>query len=364
MRVAPTQREVLRHEGHQVRRALVGKRRYEMKKEYFTAKTILVMDEASLVGAKDMQRLLRAADRAETKIVLVGDRLQFEAIQLPGAYEHLVEKYGAAKLEEIHRQHEPWHRDAVAQLAAGDVRGALTQFALAGRAHVCANQRAARRELAIHWNHRRTKDVANSLMIARTREAVAELNVLAQATRHQNGELGKILKQRLPDGWAYSGDRGIFTRNNKRAGFLNGDLGTVERIGLDTLKIRLDRTERRFGLDFNILITLPASEYKQLQLGYAVTAHKAQGMTVDRAFVATELSDLQPQDKNELRMAYVQLSRAREETQVFLTTWEAGDDLGQLAERARQKQEQSQQQTFEEARRFQEQQQYRGPKQS
>ena len=359
----PTLGQVLGHEARQVGRALAGKPTYAMGAERLTGGTILVVDEASIIGAQDLNRLLRVADHAKAKVVLVGDRRQFEAITMPGAFDFLVEKFGAAKLADVQRQHEPWQQDAIRQVAAGDVRGALTQFALAGQAHVCQSPRDARQELAFYWQQRKTADLSKTLIIARTREGVAELNALAQAARHQNGELGTVLKQRLPGTWVYRNDRVTFTKNSKPHGYLNGDMGTVERIGLDTLTIRMDRTQRRWGREEPIRVTLDRSHYKHLQLAYAVTAYKAQGLTVDRAFVATELSDLEPHRDDERRTAYVQLSRAREETQVFLTMREAGEDLGQIAELARQHQEQLQQQqrqqqiTEEMQRRLQEQQQ-------
>jgi ATP-dependent exoDNAse (exonuclease V) alpha subunit len=128
----------------------------------------------------------------------------------------------------------------------------------------------------------------------------------------------------------HRGDRVLLTRNAARLGVSNGDLGTIERIRGEALTVRLDRGES---------VVLHAEKYGHIELGYAMTTHKAQGVTVDRAFV---LAGGSMQDRE---LTYVQASRARYEVQLFTSKLDAPGDkntndldrLGRQVERSRPK---------------------------
>lgn len=75
--------------------------------------------------------------------------------------------------------------------------------------------------------------------------------------------------------------------------------------------IHLDHGDKRVFVPLN---------HEHLRLGYAVTTHKSQGATVNRAFVL--FSDVMQSRES----TYVQISRAREFTKLFLSQDQAGDD--------------------------------------
>ncbi len=103
------------------------------------------------------------------------------------------------------------------------------------------------------------------------------------------------------------GDRILFTRNDRDLGVKNGQLGTLESIRGDVLRVRMDTGE---SLQFS------QREYSDISHGYATTVHKSQGMTVDRSYVlGTNMMDK--------HLAYVSLSRHRESTAIY-TNDEAG----------------------------------------
>ena len=74
------------------------------------------------------------------------------------------------------------------------------------------------------------------------------------------------------------GDRVICLRNDRRLDVMNGTIGTVERPIGNSLVVATTTTATRL---------LPADylEAGHLGHGYALTVHKSQGMTVERAFV-------------------------------------------------------------------------------
>jgi conjugative relaxase-like TrwC/TraI family protein len=340
----PTWGQSLKHHAWQILRAARHQSTFSLPSEALTSRTVVILDEASMAAAPDLNRLLRLADAAGAKVVLNGDERQLDAFRQPGAFAYLIEKFRAAKMGELHRQTEPWRQDAIRQLANGDLHGALTQYVLAGEARVCEDRPQAVRRLISRWQRGRAKHRDQALIIARTAKGAHELNLLAQEARRAKGELGYTLKQRLPGAFVYANDRVVFIRNSKGRGYRNGDFGTVEEINFDAMTIRLDRTERMGLFHRHVRITLPRSRYKDLQLGYALSTPQAQGVTAKRVFVLAELRNIQHGNDDDTRATYSQLTRATESTHVFLCSEEAGEELQELAKLAPQPRERQQQQ--------------------
>lgn len=88
--------------------------------------------------------------------------------------------------------------------------------------------------------------------------------------------------------------------------------------------MKLDETVRKGLFLRNKRVSFTLGEYEHIQLGYADTTHKFQGGTVDKSYV---LAGGWMQDRE---LTYVQMSRAREHTQVFTTMAQAGEDLSEL----------------------------------
>src|SRR3546814_5940655 len=75
-----------------------------------------------MIGTRQMERVLSAAEQAGAKVVLVGDPEQLQAIEAGAAFRSLAERHGAAEITTIRRQHEDWQRDATKALATGRTR--------------------------------------------------------------------------------------------------------------------------------------------------------------------------------------------------------------------------------------------------
>lgn len=299
-------------------------------KQKLTSKHILVVDEAGMVGTSQMAELFEHAATAGAKVILVGDEHQLQPIDAGAPFRFLGEKLGVGKLLEIKRQYEEWMRDAVRQVLDGDIRGALTQYALAARLKLADSREKANHELIKDWCERRTTDLRGTLILCGTRDDAQALNRMAQDERRSRGELtGKLTSWN--EGLVLQiGDRVAFTKNNRRLGIWNGDRGVVESIydalGNPLLTVRLDRERATLLGTEPIHVAISPSSYKDLELGYAVTTHKAQGATVERAFVSLGGA---MQDR---ALSYVQLSRARESTFLYASKSEVDEDIGCLVQ--------------------------------
>ena len=215
-------------------------------------------------------------------------------------------------LTENRRQRNAWERDALADLRAGEVGRFLAAYRDHGRIHIGDTADSAKQQLISHWSTllRFQRDV---VILALRRADVADLNRLARGKMLDGRRLGRETLV-AGDREFRTGDRVVCLRNQRTDGLLNGLRGVVTSIDPEarSLNVRLiDGTDR----------VLPASylDAGHLDHGYAMTIHKAQGLTADEALVlATD--DLYEE------AGYTALSRARFETRVYVVADDFNDD--------------------------------------
>jgi Ti-type conjugative transfer relaxase TraA len=296
---------------------------WEQKREELTARDVLVVDEAGMIGSRQMERLLSHAEATGAKVVLVGDPEQLQAIEAGAAFRAIAERVGAVEITEVRRQHEAWQQQATRELATGRTDEALARYERAGMVRGHATLDEAKTAVIAGWEAaRRENPDARQIMLAYRRDDVRDLNARARAVRQARGELGEDYRVQTERGARdfAAGDRVYFLRNERGLGVKNGTLGTVTDIGGsasgtdhtpdqgDRLTVRLD-DGRSVGFD--------VKDYAHIDHGYAATVHKSQGVTVDRSHVlATSHMDR--------HVAYVGLSRHRDRVDLH---WSA-DEMG------------------------------------
>jgi Ti-type conjugative transfer relaxase TraA len=276
------------------------------------SRDVLVVDEAGMVGSRQLGGVLARARAAGAKVVLVGDPEQLQAIRAGGAFRALEARHGAARLGQVRRQREAWQRAATVELATDRTPEALARYEAAGMVHAAATRADARARLVEMWDHdRREAPERSRVILAHTREDVRALNALARARLREAGALGAEREVAAEPGARAlaAGDRLMFLRNERGLGVRNGTLGTVERVegrGRGAkLAVRLDDA----GDAGRRSLTFAVRDYPHVDHGYAATVHKAQGVTVDRSYVlATPQMDR--------HTAYVALTRHRVGTEL------------------------------------------------
>ncbi|MEW6020205.1 MAG: Ti-type conjugative transfer relaxase TraA, partial [Pseudomonadota bacterium] len=268
-------------------------------RETLGPRDVLVVDEAGLVGSRQLGRVMAQAQAAGAKVVMVGDAEQLQAIEAGAAFRALAERHGAYELTEIRRQQIDWQRDATRQLATGRTVQALAAYAGAGAVRGHEDPGAAREAaVAGWWEAKQTAPEASRVMLAYTRDDVTALNSLARERMQGAGALGTDHRVETTRGARLfaEGERIVFLRNERELGVKNGTLGTIEQLSETRMAVRLD-DGRRVAFDHKA--------YTDLDHGYATTIHKSQGVTVDRAHVlASGFMDR--------HATYVALSRHRE----------------------------------------------------
>ena len=260
---------------------------------------VLVIDEAGMVGTRQMERVLSHAADAGAKVVLVGDPQQLQAIEAGAAFRLIHERHGGIEITEVRRQHEGWQQDATRHLATGRTGEAIDAYAGRSMVHAADTRETARAELINRWDRdRRASPDASRIILTHTNAEVRELNDAAREAMRASGDLGDDVRVKVERGDRdfASGDRIMFLRNERSLEVKNGTLGTVEQVNQSSMTVRTD-SGRSVAFDLK--------DYRDLDHGYAATIHKTQGMTVDRAHVlATPGMDRHG--------AYVAMSRHRD----------------------------------------------------
>lgn len=269
---------------------------------------VLVVDEAGMVGTRKLAALVQAAGRHHTKVVLVGDPRQLPEVEAGGAFAALAAR-GAVELSDNRRQAHQWERDALAQLRHGSVADAVAIYRERGRITMAPTANEARTRLVDDWWAQR--DPANpqrTTMIALHQADVDDLNLRAREHLQANGLLQGAQLEGPHNRMFATGDEVIALRNDRRLGVTNGTRGQVTAIEPDSRTITITTGDGR-----NIELPADYIDAGHLAHGYALTAHKAQGITVEHAYILGS-------DRLYREAGYTSLSRAVQRSDLYQVT--------------------------------------------
>lgn len=272
-------------------------------------KDVVVVDEAGMLGSRQMANLMEYAHRAKAKVVLVGDPEQLQAIEAGAAFRAITERVGFAEMTEIRRQRATWQQHATRDLAQANTVKALAAYEAHDHLHVFERQSEAMMRMVERWDEVRSQSPkASQILLAYTRDEVKNLNEQARMKRHEQGELGEevsITTSRGARAFAEH-DRIYFLRNDAELKVKNGTLGTIQAMEGQVMTVALDPDDR--GRSRTVEVN--TQTYNHLDHGYAATVYKTQGTTVDRTFVlASQYFDR--------HTTYVALSRHRDSADVY-----------------------------------------------
>jgi conjugative relaxase-like TrwC/TraI family protein len=194
-------------------------------RQWLDRRTVLVIDEAGMVGTRALAPLLQAAVGSGAKVVLVGDPRQLPEIKTGGVLASLARRHPILTLTENRRQHDTVEREALEQLRSGDVERAMRSLREHGDVVTAPNAEAVRDGVAGDWFHHRTQG-KSALMMARRNSDVDDLNRRARRLVAAAGELsGEPI---IAGGRPFQiGDQVVCTRNDYPNGVRNGTVGEI-----------------------------------------------------------------------------------------------------------------------------------------
>jgi conjugative relaxase-like TrwC/TraI family protein len=274
-------------------------------------RTVVVVDEAGMIGTKTMLRLVKEIQKRGAKLVLVGDSGQLQPIEAGSPFKMMAARLHDVKLRTIVRQDDDWAKQSVKDFAQGKIKEALRPYLDRDLVSIKKTRADAQLALIDDWKKEGSSNPKGSLILSATNQEVTELNRRAQGERLKaKAILGASVG--VNGNLIYQNDRILFTKRSREFKVENGSFGTVVKLDSRTLTVILDEGR---------LVSIPLSKYREIQLGYAATTHKAQGMTTKNAFIMLG----GPMQDREL--SYVQASRARTSTRFYTDKYETGKDL-------------------------------------
>lgn len=340
-------------------------------------RTLLVVDEAGMVGARDMHALLSAADKAGARVLLVGDTQQLKAVAAGKPFAQLqANGMPTAELREIQRQQEPALRAAVELAAGGQVQASLARI----EHHVVEIERHQDRHqtIAAEYAALKPEQRGRTLIVAGThlaREAINDQVREAIGLKGQGHELTTLGSKDLTEAQKLrtvsyqAGDVVRADRDYKALGLERGDFARVVdgRAGVVTLEradgqrvewrpvnqphlsafteqqrelaagdvVRFTHNDHRNGIVNGERATVASIDIEQgrivldkpdgtrlaqrldgplyLDHGYAQTVHSAQGQTCERILIDAPAGSA----TNNESAYYVAISRATHEAKLY-----------------------------------------------
>ncbi|HCU24490.1 MAG TPA: hypothetical protein DF383_05685 [Deltaproteobacteria bacterium] len=349
------------------------------------SKTILVIDEAGMVSSRQMEFLLKAAERSRAKVLLVGDTQQLKAVEAGRPFAQLqASGMETAGMSEIQRQKNPQLKKAVELAAKGEIRESVSLLQKSVHEVVGAESRYAK--IARDYVSLPERDREKTLIVAGTHEARKAINdkvreglsLRGQGHEIQILEARDMTKAQLKEIRNYRpGDFVQMERSYRSLGLKNGELCAVHEIKPSYIllkkadgsllrwrpqrksrvsvyqarkrelawgeTLRLTKNDREqgltngdrakvIGIDKDKMIHLQKDDGKRVKLdgnkplhldyGYCSTVHSAQGKTCERVLIEADTKSLTSARDN----YYVAISRARNEARIYT------DDRAKLPE--------------------------------
>lgn len=198
-----------------------------------TADDVILVDEAGMVGVRDMHMVAKLAEASGAKLVLLGDTLQQSAVAAGDALRTVASVTGSARLNVIRRQIDELDRLAVPQFFAGDAAAGLKHYIERGQLKISAGAQQTCAALVADWQADRVavrnrealepgRKPTSTLIIAARNDEVRMLNRMAHDARREAGELGESVTLRTMDSTDKDdlvefsvGDQVVFRINNK-----------------------------------------------------------------------------------------------------------------------------------------------------
>ena len=301
--------------------------------------SLIVVDEAGMVGNDDYSELLRVAAARSCNVILAGDERQLSSMQRGGMFAAYADKFGYFELNEIRRQEVEWGREVALAFSVGSVREGINIL--------ISNDRLVRRDTKIDsmeslltdWNNS-SELLENKLIIAVKNSDVDIINKGARELLKGRGILNGLeyliskTEVSFEDEFANKdniesdnkdeaaacfmrGDRIVFKETNKELGINNGDFGQLVYASYKEFRVKLDRRNKE-----EKQIVFNPNEFSGFKHGYASTIYKAQGASIRDVYV---LHDGFAMMKN----SYVALSRHVKDLHLY-TNYEATKNDNQL----------------------------------
>ncbi len=275
--------------------------------DLLSPRTVVVCDEAAMLGTRPLAELLAHTAASHSKLVLVGDHAQLPEIDAGGAFRALVARLDPIELTTNRRQERAQDLALLNAWREGSVSGALTIACESGDLVLGGSAAEVQQQLVRDFCESLSR-AEDAIMLAHRRADVRRLNELARGVLRAKGIVAAEGVE-LREGSFARGDRVVLRLNAPGLRIENGTRGEVLSAGRSGLRLRVSGGKEITIPQWYMHTTTPRGG-PAIEHGYASTAHLAQGMTTDRAFVLGSETVYR-------EWGYVAWSRARRGTRFY-----------------------------------------------
>lgn len=293
--------------------------RHLVERRQITSTTVVVVDEAAMAGTRDIAAIVAQAAEVGAKVVLAGDHHQLPEVAAGGAFRAALDTLGerVVELTVNRRQRHAWERDALDQLRCGDVETAFTAYRDHGR--VVLADRPEDLHVIVLGDWHTTRAHADTLLLAGTRAEARLLNRHARHLLAAAGDLSLDGEVEIAGRSFAVGDQVVMCRNDRHQHLTSGETfsvdngmrGTIIDVSADHMTVEITSGE-------HVVLDRDYLDAGWVDHAYAVTIHKAQGVTCDSVLVVGPAGLYR-------EGAYVALSRARDDARLYVTAAQAAE---------------------------------------
>lgn len=293
--------------------------RHLVEQRQINRTTVVVVDEAAMAGTRDIAAIVEQAATVGAKVVLVGDHHQLPEVAAGGAFRAALDTLGerVVELTVNRRQRHAWERDALDQLRCGDIETAFAAYRDHGRVVLADRPEDLHAIVLGDWHTARAH--ADTLLLAGTRAEARLLNRHARHLLAAAGDLSLDTEIEIAGRRFTVGDQVVMCRNDRHQQLTtgvpfavdNGMRGTIIAVSPDHMTVEITSGE-------HVMLDRDYLDAGWVDHAYAVTIHKAQGVTCDSVLVVGPAGLYR-------EGAYVALSRARDDARLYVTAAQAAE---------------------------------------
>ncbi|SPP26456.1 conjugal transfer protein TraA [Orientia tsutsugamushi] len=247
------------------------------RKKIFMQDSLIVVDEAGMVGTKAYAELFRVVRNNYCQLILAGDEKQLASIERGGMFEMLSNNFGSHVLIDIRRQSENWSREAAMKFAESNILSGITLL----RQNKCVKfdntLQDSISKLIYDWSLSKFK-LHEKLVITVRNKDVDILNSSIRSLLKANGTLQGTEYRRSIAGRKESymaGDRIVFQKSDKDLQIQNSEFATLTSVSKNKFIAKTDAGKK---------VSFDPSKI-QFKHGYASTVYKVQGASIKDVYV-------------------------------------------------------------------------------
>ncbi|WP_109227211.1 AAA family ATPase [Orientia tsutsugamushi] len=247
------------------------------RKKIFMQDSLIVVDEAGMVGTKAYAELFRVVRNNNCQLILAGDEKQLASIERGGMFEMLSNIFGSHVLVNIRRQSENWSREAAMEFAESNILSGITLLRQNNSVRFDNTLQDSMSKLIYNWSLSKFKPHEKLVITVRNKD-VDILNSSIRSLLKANGTLKGTEYERSIDGRKKSymaGDRIVFQKSYKDLQIQNSEFATLTSVSKNKFIAKTDTGKE---------VSFDPSEI-QFKHGYASTVYKVQGASIKDVYV-------------------------------------------------------------------------------